>query len=140
MTAQEYKHIQNLAWLVLIDSGTNSLPIELSLIESLYKINTFDDNYFGQAIEISSELLSMYGMNCNYSGTLAIMILSPLIVLKEIGVRSAEDLSMLTGLPMGIAINRYDKLKWFMKQNTFKIPNLERKVLKQFLPWIISNY
>lgn len=136
MTEQEYKHIRNLSWDVLIETGANSLPIQLDTITNLYQIKVNEDNYYNKAIQISSGLLSMFGLNNSLSETLAIRLLSPMIVLKEVGVCSGEDISKLTGLPIWIANKRYERLQMLIKRNAFCTSRLEQIVLKQFEPWI----
>lgn len=139
MTEQEYKHIRNLAWSILIEIGANSLPVQLDTITNIYQISVNVDNYYNKAIQISSCLLYIFGLNKDLSEMLAIRLLSPMVVLKEIGVRSGKDIAKLTGLPILVANKRYERLQMLVKRNAFCTSRLEQIVLKQFEPWIIAN-
>lgn len=139
MTEQEYKHIRNLAWKVLIDIKADSLPIQLEAITDYYHISSNADNYYTRTVQLSSVLLSMFGLNSDLSETLAIRLLSPMVVLKEIGVRSGADIATITGLPVQIANKRYERLQVLIKRNAFCTSRLEQIVLKQFRVWIIEN-
>lgn len=136
MTGQEYKHIRNLAWSILIEIGANSLPVQLDTITNIYQISVNVDNYYNKAIQISSCLLSIFGLNKDLSEMLAIRLLSPMVVLREIGVHSGKDIAKLTGLPIFVANKRYERLQMLVKRNAFCTSRLEQIVLKQFEPWI----
>ena len=139
MTKQEYQHIRNLAWDLLIDSNTSSLPVNILAIANIYGLGWLVDNnksLYENALSISDGILKVFGLNTELSMCLAVRILAPMIVLNKLNVKSAKEISDLSGLPIDIAAQRYDRLLMLQKQNAFGVFRLENIVLSQFKEWI----
>ena len=144
MTEQEYKHIRNLAWSLLIDAHISQLPIDIASIANIYNLSSvLNDSAtrYENALNISQQILHLYGCNstpenCKY---LAVRIMAPMIVIKELNIQSASELSDLTELPYDISMQRYERYKMLLKRNSFYLSSLERKVYIQFRNWIDSR-
>ncbi len=140
MTKQEYKHIRNLAWDLLIDSNTSSLPVDIVAIARLYALEHLIDNnksLYENALSVSDGILKVFGLNnIEHSKYLAVRILAPVIVFKELNIKSAKEMSDLSGLPIDIATQRYDRLLMLQERNSFEVSRLENIVLSQFKEWI----
>ena len=140
MTKQEYKFIRNLAWDLLIDSNTSSLPVNITAIAKLYKLEhilSSNKSLYENTLSVSDNILKLFGFNNkNYSKYLAIRILSPIIVFKELNIKSAKEISSISGLPIDIATQRYNRLLMLKKRNSFEVSRLESIVLSQFKEWI----
>ena len=94
MNEQEYKHIRNLAWDLLIDANISQLPVDINAIASLYHLQHLIDNsksLYDNTLRISEGILKIFGMkNPEFTRYLAVRILAPMIVFKELGIQSAE--------------------------------------------------
>ena len=143
MTKQEYQHIRNLAWDLLIDANITSLPTDLLAIANLYngqdKIDVSKSTY-ENAISISQHILQTLGYKSSteHSKCLAVRILSPVVVLKELKVKSTADIVKFTNLPFAEANKRYVRLQELIARGKFETSNMETKVLRQFKPWLSS--
>lgn len=141
MTKQEYQHIRNLAWVILIDANITCLPIDIITIADLYHCKNLlqhNKSLYKNTLSVSSYILQTYGYKASYCKYLAIRMLSPIIVLKELNVQSASDIIKFTGLPLSEANKRYLRLQMLLKRNMFETSNLETKLLYQFKPWLTS--
>lgn len=140
MTRQEYVHIRNLAWDILIDSKISSLPVDVSKIETIYRLahKTDCSDLYTRMLIAADQILELYGMNWSQENSrhLTVRVLAPMIVLDRIGVSSCEELAYYTELPLNLAKKRFDRLIMLRKRNKFKTSYLESKVLKQFAFWI----
>lgn len=143
MTKQEYKHIRNLAWDLLIDAQISKLPVDINAIASLYNLNYLIDNskpLYDNALSVAEGILNIFGLNYpNFPRYLAVRILAPIIVFKELDIKSAEEMSKLSGLPENLAKQRFKRYKMILSKNAFGISRLENMVLSQFRKWIISS-
>lgn len=143
LTKQEYKHIRNLAWDLLIDSNTSSLPVNILEIAKLYDLEHLVDDdkpLYENAVSVSDGILKVFGLGGKgLSKYLAVRILAPVIVFKELNVKSAKEVSDLSGLPIDIAAQRYERLLMLQERNVFETSHLESIVLSQFREWI-SQY
>lgn len=142
MDKQEYKHIRNLAWDLLIDANISSLPVDISKIAALYKFESFINPFksrYENTLAISEKILNLFGYNSSFSQTLAIRILSPMIVLKSLNIKSAAEINQFTDLPIKLCFNRFERYKTLLVRNAFCTSTLEVKVLSQFQNWI-DNY
>lgn len=144
MTEQEYKHIRNLAWDLLIDAHISKLPVDIYKIAKIYDLQNYIDKYkslYNNSLLISYHILTLFGYNNNSNNTkhLALRILSPMIILKALDVQSADEISKLTNLPLSLSIQRLERYHLLLKRNAFKTSNLETKVLSQFQEWIKQN-
>lgn len=139
MDKQEYQHIRNLAWDLLIDAKINSLPVDISKIANIYNIEyQKHGTLFNDSISISQEILKLFGYDIKLAKHLAIRILCPMIVIKELNIQSANEISIVSGLPIYIARQRFDRYKMLLKRNAFETSDLESKILIQFQNWIKS--
>lgn len=137
MDKQEYQHIRNLAWDTLLQSKINSLPVDISKIAKNYDIHYYTgNNYYDDAIFISNELLKMFGYNIALSKYLAVRLLCPMIVIKSLNIKSAKEMSNITGLPIEIANQRFERFELLLKRNAFETSELESRLLLQFQDWI----
>lgn len=139
MTKQEYTFIRNLAWDLLIDSKTSHLPVDIKSVAAIYNLQNLINNsmsLYENTLLISEEILKIFGLTTNLSKYLAIRILSPMIILRELNIASAEEVCVLSRLPMNLAIQRYERLKMLMLRDSFEISSLETMVLFQFQEWI----
>lgn len=143
MNEQEYKHIRNLAWDLLIDANISQLPVDINAIASLYHLQHLIDNsksLYDNTLRISEGILKIFGMtNPEFTRYLAVRILAPMIVFKELGIQSAEELGNLSGLPANLANQRFKRFKMLLSRNAFQTSRLETIVLLQFQNWI-DNY
>ena len=139
MEKQEYQHIRNLAWDLLIDSQIKSLPVDISKIAKLYNINyNKTGNTFNDALTISYKILEIFGYNANFAKHLTVRILCPMIVIKKLDIKTENELSIITELPIDISRQRFDRYKMLLKRNAFETSDLESKLLLQFKDWIDS--
>ena len=91
---------------------------------------------YENALSISDGILKVFGLNTELSVYLAVRILAPMIVLNNLNVKSAKEISDLSELPIDIATQRYYRLLMLQKQNAFGVFRLENIVLSQFKEWI----
>lgn len=141
MTKQEYQHIRNLAWMLLADSKTQSLPVDITKITKQYQIDDildFSKTRYANAIMIAEKILAIYGYPSDeeYCKFLAVRILSPLIVLKELNIQSSHEIKVLCDIPNQIATQRFSRLQMLLKRNKFGISDIELSMLKNFAHWI----
>ena len=142
MKEQEYKHIRNLAWDLLIDANISQLPIDISAIANLYNLqHLIDDSksLYENTLSVSEGILKIFGMtNPEFTRYLAVRILAPMIVFKELGIKSAGELCRLSGLPADLANQRFKRFEMLLSRNAFQTSRLETIVLSQFRQWISS--
>lgn len=143
LTKQEYQHIRNLAWDLLIDANITSLPVSLHAIAALYGMQSLIDtskSRYENACILSYHILKIFGYKneLEYVRYLAIRILAPMIVLREVNVSSAKEVADLTELPIQIASQRYRRYCMLLDRNAFGTSQAEVKVLSQFMDWIIT--
>lgn len=140
MKEQEYKHIRNLAWDLLIDANISQLPVDISAIANLYNLQHLIDNsksLYENTLSVSEGILKIFGMtNPEFTRYLAVRILAPMIVFKELGIKSAEELCGLSGLPADLANQRFKRFEMLLSRNAFQTSRLETIVLSQFRQWI----
>ena len=140
MNEQEYKHIRSLAWDLLIDANISQLPVDISAIANLYNLQHLIDNsksLYENTLSVSEGILKIFGMtNPEFTRYLAVRILTPMIVFKELGVKSAEELGRLSGLPADLANQRFKRFEMLLSRNAFQTSRLETIVLSQFRQWI----
>lgn len=140
MKEQEYKHIRNLAWDLLIDANISQLPVDISAIANLYNLQHLIDNsksLYENTLSVSEGILKIFGMtNPEFTRYLAVRILAPMIVFKELGIKSVEELCMLSGLPSDLANQRFKRFEMLLSRNAFQTSRLETIVLSQFRQWI----
>lgn len=143
MNEQEYKHIRNLAWDLLIDANISQLPVDINAIAAIYNLQPLIDNsksLYENTLSVSEGILKIFGMtNPEFTKYLAVRILAPMIVFKELGVKSAEELSRLSGLPADLANQRFKRFEMLLSRNAFQTSRLETVVLSQFRQWINSR-
>lgn len=143
MKEQEYKHIRNLAWDLLIDANISQLPVDISAIANLYNLQHLIDNsksLYENTLSVSEGILKIFGMtNPEFTRYLAVRILAPMIVFKELGIKSAEELCWLSGLPADLANQRFKRFEMLLSRNAFQTSRLETIVLSQFRQWISSR-
>lgn len=143
MNEQEYKHIRNLAWDLLIDANISQLPVDINAIAAIYNLQHLIDNsksIYENTLSVAEGILKIFGMtNPEFTRYLAVRILAPMIVFKELGVNSAEELGMLSGLPANLANQRFKRFEMLLSRNAFQTSRLETVVLSQFRQWINSH-
>lgn len=143
MNEQEYKHIRNLAWDLLIDANISQLPVDINAIAAIYNLQPLIDNsksLYENTLSVAEGILKIFGMtNPEFTRYLAVRILAPMIVFKELGVKSAEELGRLSGLPANLANQRFKRFEMLLSRNTFQTSRLESIVLSQFRQWISSR-
>lgn len=142
MNEQEYKHIRNLAWDLLIDANISRLPVDINAIAAIYNLQPLIDNsksLYENTLSVAEGILKIFGMsNPELTRYLAVRILAPMIVFKELGVKSAEELGRLSGLPADLANRRFKRFEMLLSRNAFQTSRLETVVLSQFRQWISS--
>lgn len=143
MNEQEYKHIRNLAWDLLIDANISRLPVDINAIAAIYNLQPLIDNsksLYENTLSVAEGILKIFGMtNPELTRYLAVRILAPMIVFKELGVKSAEELGRLSGLPADLANQRFKRFEMLLSRNAFQTSRLETVVLSQFRQWISSR-
>lgn len=128
--------------MVLINANIDAIPVDLYKISESYEINTSIMNgstRFENAVIISEEILKLFGLNTSFKNMLATRLLSPMIAIREIQVKSAEQLAEVFDIPLKIARQRFERFQILTDRNQFLVSNLEKKVLKLLNPWI-QNY
>ena len=143
MNKQEYQHIRNLAWDLLIDANISQLPVDINAIAALYDLRHLIDNsksLYDNTLSVAEGILKIFGMNNpELTKHLAVRILAPMIVFKELGIQSAEEMSSLSGLPIDLANQRFKRFEMLLSRNAFQTSRLETIVLSQFSEWIDSR-
>ena len=143
MNEQEYKHIRNIAWDLLIDANISQLPVDINAIAALYNLQPLINNsksLYENTLSVAEGILKIFGMtNPEFTRYLAVRILAPMIVFKELGVKSAEELGRLSGLPANLANQRFKRFEMLLSRNAFQTSRLESIVLSQFNQWIKSR-
>lgn len=143
MNEQEYKHIRNLAWDLLIDANISQLPVDINAIAAIYNLQPLIDNsksLYENTLSVAEGILKIFGMtNPEFTRYLAVRILAPMIVFKELGVKSAEELCRLSGLPTDLVSQRFKRFEMLLSRNAFQTSRLETIVLSQFRKWINSQ-
>lgn len=143
MDKYEYKFIRNLAWDLLIDANISQLPVDINAVAALYNLQHLIDNsktLYENTLSVSKGILELFGMdNKDFIKPLAVRILAPMIVLKELGITSAEEICKLSGLPKNVANQRFKRFEMLFQRNAFQIFHLETIVLSQFREWINSR-
>lgn len=143
MKEQEYKHIRNLAWDLLIDANISQLPVDINAIATLYDLQHLIDNsksLYDNTLSVSEGILKIFGMtNPEFARYLTVRILTPMIIFKELDVKSAEEMSSLSGLPIDLANQRFKRFEMLLSRNAFQTSRLETIVLSQFREWIDSR-
>lgn len=140
MNEQEYKHIRNLAWDLLIDANISQLPVDINAIASLYDLQYLVDNsnsLYNNTLAVAGGILKIFGLaNPQFARYLAVRILAPMIVFKELRIKSAEEMSNLSGLPIDLAKQRFERFEMLLVRNAFETSRLETIVLSQFREWL----
>lgn len=140
MNEQEYKHIRNLAWDLLIDANISQLPVDINAIAALYDLQHLVDNrksLYDNTLFVAEGILKIFGLtNPKFTRYLTVRILAPMIVFKELGVNSAEEMSNLSGLPIDLAKQRFERFEMLLVRNAFETSRLETVVLSQFREWL----
>lgn len=140
MTKQEYKHIRNLAWDLLVDAKISKLPTDIKAIATLYDLQSLVDDtksLYSNTLLISKNILKIFGLTKpEFVKYLAIRILAPLIVFKELDIKSSDEIHILSKLPMNLSIQRFNRYQMLLKRNSFGISRLETMVLSNFQSWI----
>lgn len=140
MNEQEYKHIRNLAWDLLIDANISKLPVDINAIAALYDLQHLIDNsksLYDNTLSVAEGILEIFGLtNPKFTRYLAVRILAPMIVFKELGIKSAEEMSNLSGLPADLAKQRFERFEMLLVRNAFETSRLETIVLSQFREWL----
>lgn len=143
MKEQEYKHIRNLAWDLLIDANISQLPVDINAIANLYNLQHLIDSsksLYENTLSVSEGILKIFGMtNPEFTRYLAVRILAPMIVFRDLGIKSAEELCRLSGLPADLANQRFKRFEMLLSRNAFQTSRLETIVLSQFRQWINSQ-
>lgn len=143
MDKYEYKFIRNLAWDLLIDANISQLPVDINAVAALYNLQHLIDNsktLYENTLSVSKGILELFGMdNKDFIQPLAVRILAPMIVFKELGITSAEEICKLSGLPKNVANQRFKRFEMLFQRNAFQIFRLETIVLSQFHEWINSR-
>lgn len=138
---QEYSHLNYLALDLIIDARINRLPVDISNIASIYglrKLIDYSKSRFENTVIVSQHILKMFGYDDNiyYAEYLAVKILSPLIVLRELDVKSYDHFTELTDLPILISALRFDLYKNLVNQTQIGRYNVEKRALRCFSNWI----
>ena len=140
MTKQEYKHIRNLAWDLLVDAKISKLPTDIKAIATLYDLQFLVDDtksLYSNTLLISKNILKIFGLTKpEFVRYLAIRILAPLIVFKELDIKLSDEIHILSKLPMNLSIKRFNRYQMLLKRNSFGISHLEIMVLSNFQSWI----
>ena len=143
MNKQEYQHIRNLAWDLLIDANISQLPVDINAIATLYDLQYLIDNsksLYVNTLSVAEGILKIFGMNNpELTRHLAVRILAPMIVFKELEIKSVEEMSSLSGLPIDLANQRFKRFEMLLSRNAFQTSHLETIVLSQFRKWIDSH-
>lgn len=141
LNRQECEHINYLALDILIDSKADKLPINIAQIVAHYRLDYTIDlskSRFENAVAISSLILQKYGYDHDlfYSEYLAVKILSPLVVFKELDISIFEEFYVLSDLPPFIASLRFEHYENLRRHNDIGKYNIEKRILNRFNNWI----
>jgi len=143
MNKQEYKHIRNLAWDLLINAKISKLPVDIVAVANVYGFQSVLDNSksrYENMLNISRCVLDLFGYNSDFDFVkyLTIRVLAPVVVFKALDIKSVDEVCKYTDLPPELASQRFDRYKMLIQRDMFCTSNLEVKVLKQFSAWIES--
>lgn len=137
VTRQECQHIRNFSLDLLIDANIRCLPVNVAGIAKVYNINLSKvKTPFANTLYLSDKLLNIFGYNTKLAKYLAVELLSPMIILRNLNIQSVIEIAGMTKLPLSIATQRFNKYKILLTYKSFKPSNLESKVLLQFNDWI----
>ena len=141
MTDQEYRHIRNLSWDLLLDARIKSLPVDLPRIARLYTPMWRPDpkiSFFENAVDLSGKILVVFGIqnSAEYAESLAVRVVAPIIVFQMLDVNSAEEIAEISNIPLSFAHERFRRYLASLSRGTFGISKLERRVANQFWPWV----
>lgn len=140
MTKQEYVHIRNLAWDLLIYAKISSLPVNVDRIEAVYSLphRTDCSTRYDRMLIAADQILTIYGLNNKPDNAkhLVVRVLAPMIVMERIGISSYDELMYYTDLPVHLARQRFNRLIELRQRGKFEASYLETQVLKQFSSWI----
>lgn len=141
LTQQEYQHIKNLSWDLLVDAKISSLPVDIRKIAALYGLEkkmNHNVSRYENALLLANGILKIFGYNTDQDSVecLAIRILAPLMVLKELGVTTPAELSRLTDLPIDISQRRFSRYLSILERSVFGSSQLEQLMIKNFKQWI----
>lgn len=140
MTKQEYIHIRNLAWDLIIDAKISRLPVDINAIANIYNLQHLIDNsksLYDNALSVSEGILQIFGMSkSEFTRHLTVRVLAPMIILKELDIKSAEELSDFSGLPANLANQRFKHLKMLLSKNVIHTSRHEYIILSRFRKWI----
>lgn len=124
----------------MIDANISQLPVDISAIANLYNLQHLIDNsksLYENTLSVSEGILKIFGIaNPEFTRYLAVRMLAPMIVFKELGIKSAEELCRLSGLPIDLANQRFKRFEMLLSRNAFQTSRLETIVLSQFRKWI----
>lgn len=89
---------------------------------------------FENVLEISKHVLKMYGYDTRYElcHALTVRLMAPMIVLKELNIKTEEELQDITDLPKEEAVKRFERYLMLLKRGKFETFNFESKILRQF--------
>lgn len=141
MNKQEYKHIRNLAWDLLIDANISSLPINVTQIAALYNLESLiniSKSRYENTLLVSKHILNILGYDISFAKMLTIRILSPMIILKSLNIKTPLEINHFTDLPLELCYTRFECYQMLLTRNAFSTSKLETKVLSQFQDWINS--
>lgn len=137
VTRQECQHIKNFSLDLLIDANIRCLPVNVMGVAKVYNINLSQvKTLFTNTLYLSDKLLNIFGYNTKLTKYLAVELLSPMIILRNLNIQSVIEIADITKLPLSIATQRFNKYKMLLTYKSFKPSNLESKVLLQFNDWI----
>lgn len=141
MNKQEYKHIRNLAWDLLIDANISSLPVNITQIAALYNLESLiniSKSRYENTLLVSKHILNILGYDISFTKMLTIRILSPMIILKSLNIKTPLEINYFTDLPLELCYARFERYQMLLTRNAFSTSKLETKVLSQFQDWINS--
>ena len=91
MNKQEYKHIRNLAWDLLINAKISKLPVDIVAVANVYGFQSVLDNSksrYENMLNISRCVLDLFGYSSDpdFVKYLTVRVLAPVVVFKALDI------------------------------------------------------
>lgn len=134
--------LEELALNILIEGKFDFLPIKISHLAKVNKVdylNNFEQGKFENCVTICEFILKGENLDADRSHAehLASLVMAPKCVLKACKVSSAENLHVLTALPIKIATQVYNCLN--DKASSICASEKEEQIVSQFKSFIYSQ-
>ena len=128
--------LEELALNILIEGEFDTLPIKITHLAKVDYLNNFEHEKFENCTDICQFILQSENMDSDreQAQKLAALVMAPKCVLKACKVSSAENLHVLTAVPIKIATELYEHLNTSSASEA--LSEKEKQVVAQFHSFI----